>query len=95
MDFSKLPGKIFLDNKFIKSKDAKIHVLNHSLHFATSIFEGIGVYAGKPLFLKEHYKRLLMSAKIMGLKIESSLCKGLFIFGAKYLGRFSIRFYDR
>ena len=50
MDFSKLKGKIFFDGKFIKNSEAKIHVLNHSLHFATSVFEGIAVYNSKPLF---------------------------------------------
>jgi len=73
VDFSKFPGKIFLNNKYVNSKNAKIHILNHSLHFATSIFEGIGVYSGKPLFLKEHYKRLIMSSKLMSLNINKSI----------------------
>ena len=33
MDFSKLKGKIFFQNKFIEAKKANVHVLNHSLHF--------------------------------------------------------------
>jgi len=70
MDFSKLNGKIFFKNKFIDSKKAKIHVLNHSLHFASSVFEGIRVYNKKPLFLDEHLDRLYMSSKIMKLKIN-------------------------
>ncbi len=70
MDFSKLKGKIFFENKFINSKQAKIHVLNHSLHFSASVFEGIGVYNNKPLFLSEHLDRLYVSAKIMELKIK-------------------------
>lgn len=70
MDFSKLNGKIFFKDKFIDSKKAKIHVLNHSLHFASSVFEGIRVYNKKPLFLDEHLDRLYMSSKIMKLKIN-------------------------
>ena len=73
MDFSKIKGKIFFVDKFINSKNAKIHVLNHSLHFATSVFEGIGVYNGKPLFLDEHCERLILSTKLMGLKINKNL----------------------
>ena len=69
MDFSKLKGKIFFENKFINSKKANIHVLNHSLHFATSVFEGIRVYSRKPLFLDEHLERLINSAKIMKLNL--------------------------
>lgn len=70
MDFSKINGKIFFNNSFVESKKAKVHVLNHSLHFATSIFEGIGVYNNKPLFLGEHINRLFLSADLMRLKIN-------------------------
>mgnify|MGYP005989386215 CR=1 FL=1 len=70
MDFSKLDGKIFFEDKFIDSKKANIHVLNHSLHFASSVFEGIRVYDKKPLFLSEHLDRLYISAKLMKLKIN-------------------------
>ena len=66
MDFSKLKNKIYLKNKFISSRNANIHVLNHSLHFATSVFEGIRVYNSKPLFLIDHIERLFLSAKLMG-----------------------------
>ena len=69
-DFSKLRGKIFFNNKFIANKKAKIHILNHSLHFAGSVFEGIRVYNKKILFLDEHLKRLINSAKLMGLKFN-------------------------
>ena len=75
MDFSKLNGAIYFDGKFIDSRKAKIHVLNHSLHFASSIFEGIGVYNGKPLFLKEHLLRLKRSAEMMRLSVPSSISK--------------------
>ena len=75
MDFSKLKGAIYFNGKFIDSKKAKIHVLNHSLHFASSIFEGIGVYNGKPLFLKEHMMRLERSAKIMRLSMPLAVSK--------------------
>ena len=64
--------------EFIDSKKAKIHVLNHSLHFATSVFEGIRVYNGKPFLLGEHYLRLFKSCKIMELDFKLPL-KKLFI----------------
>ena len=72
MDFSRLNGKIFFEKKFINSKKANIHVLNHSLHFSASVFEGIGVYNKNPLFLSEHLDRLYISAKLMKLKIKFS-----------------------
>ena len=73
MDFSKLSGQIFYHNKFIKHRDAKIHVLNHSLHFAGSVFEGIAVYNSKPLFLNDHYLRLKKSSKLMKLVLHINL----------------------
>lgn len=72
MDFSKLTNKIFFDNKFIDAKNANIHVLNHSLHFATAVFEGIRVYNGKSLFLDDHVSRLFNSSKLMRLNINIS-----------------------
>lgn len=75
MDFSKLNGKIYFKNKFINNKEAKIHVLNHSLHFSSAVFEGIRVYNKKILFLEDHLVRLLRSSKVMGLKPDFSLKK--------------------
>lgn len=78
MDFSNLKGKIFFKDRFILAKKANIHVLNHSLHFASAVFEGIRVYNKKTLFLKDHVTRLLKSSKIMCLKVnhsQSKLCK--------------------
>jgi len=70
IDFSKIKGKIYFDGKFIDTKKAKIHVLNHSLHFAASVFEGIAIYNNKPLFEKDHFKRFINSAKILRLNLN-------------------------
>lgn len=78
MNFENLKGKIFLNNRFVESRKAKISVLNHSLHFASSVFEGIGIYNKKPLFLNSHIDRLLMSSKILRLKNN---------FNAKFLSK--------
>ena len=72
IDFSKLKGKIFFDNKFMDNSKAKIHALNHSLHFSASVFEGIAIYNKKPLFEIDHYKRLKQSAKILRLDFDLS-----------------------
>ena len=78
MDFSNLKGKVFFKDKFVSAGKAKVHVLNHSLHFASAVFEGVRVYNKKPLFLKDHVARLLRSSKIMCLKTsysQSKLCR--------------------
>ncbi|MFP4485428.1 MAG: branched-chain-amino-acid transaminase [Campylobacterales bacterium] len=59
---------IWMDGEFIPWKDAKIHVLSHTLHYGNGVFEGTRAYKtdkGLAIFrLREHTKRLLNSAKI-------------------------------
>ena len=69
MDYSNLEGFIFLDGKLLKWSDAKLHVLSHGLHYASSVFEGERVYKGKVFKEKEHTNRLIRSAKILGFDI--------------------------
>ena len=90
MDFSKLKGFIFFNDKFIPSKKANIHVLNHSLHFATSVFEGIAVYNGKPFLSVDHFKRLLNSSKLLKLNFNQKL-KKLDIISAKLIKKNNIK----
>ncbi len=70
MNFEEICKIIFLKNKYLKSKDSQIHVLSHSLHFSSSVFEGIRVYNKKPFFLEEHVDRLFRSCAIMGLNLN-------------------------
>lgn len=65
-------GYIWLNNTFIKSHDAKIHIAAHSLHYAGSVFEGIRIYNTKPFKQLDHYKRLCISAEAMGYSIQYS-----------------------
>ncbi|MCR4369337.1 MAG: branched-chain amino acid transaminase [archaeon] len=63
---------IWMNGKMVPWKDAKIHVLTHSLHYGTAVFEGIRCYdtpKGPAIFrLKDHVKRLLDSAHIVQVK---------------------------
>ena len=69
MNYEKLKGYIWYNGKFVKSNKAKLHVLSHSLHFASAVFEGIRIYNGKPFKLNEHIKRLVRSCEILDIKI--------------------------
>lgn len=66
-------GKIWQDGKLIEWRDAKIHVLTHSLHYGMAVFEGVRAYKtaqGTAIFrLEEHTRRLFNSAKIFQLNI--------------------------
>ncbi len=60
---------IWMNGKMVNWQDAKIHVLTHTLHYGTGVFEGIRCYStkkGPAIFrLKDHIKRLMQSAHIM------------------------------
>jgi len=69
-------GVIWLDGKFCPWRDAKVHVLTHTLHYGTGVFEGIRAYKtpnGTAIFrLQDHIDRLFDSAHIMRMKISYS-----------------------
>jgi branched-chain amino acid aminotransferase len=67
--FDKREGWIWLDGRLVPWRDAKIHVLTHGLHYASSIFEGERAYSGRIYKLEEHTERLFESARILGMKI--------------------------
>ena len=75
MDFSKLKGKIYINNSYRDNILANIHPLNHSLHFSGAVFEGIRAYNKKILFLKDHIDRLFFSAQLMKLKLNINKSK--------------------
>ena len=67
--YDKRSGKIWYNNELVDWADAKIHILNHGLHYASCVFEGERVYDGSIFKLEEHTTRLFYSAKRMGIKI--------------------------
>ena len=66
-------GKIWLDGQLVDWRDAKIHVLTHTLHYGCGAFEGVRAYntaGGTAIFrLQEHTQRLFNSAKILRMTI--------------------------
>ena len=54
--FDKLKGVIWYDGKFIKCSQANTHILDHSLHFASSVFI-VSEFNYRPFKIKEHLKR--------------------------------------
>ena len=70
--YDKRTGKIWYNSNMVDWKDAKVHLLNHGLHYASCVFEGERVYNGEIFKLEEHTKRLFHSANRMGIKIPYS-----------------------
>lgn len=64
---------IWMDGKFVPWKDAKTHVLTHTLHYGLGVFEGLRAYhtnKGSAIFrLYAHTDRLFNSAHILGMTI--------------------------
>ena len=69
----KKTDKIWMDGEIVAWDNAKIHVMTHSLHYGSAIFEGIRCYNtpdGTKIFrLDEHIKRFYNSALIYGMPI--------------------------
>lgn len=67
-------GLIWLDGELVPWREAKVHVLTHTLHYGMGVFEGVRAYKtdkGTAIFrLQEHTDRLFRSAKILGMKIQ-------------------------
>ncbi|MEC9414931.1 MAG: branched-chain amino acid aminotransferase [Pseudomonadota bacterium] len=66
-------GLIWYNGDLIDWKDAKLHLLSHGLHYASSVFEGERAYSGKIFKLNEHTERLLDSANQLDLKVPYTL----------------------
>jgi len=70
-------GVIWMDGEMVEWRDAKVHVLTHTLHYGMGVFEGVRAYnaeGGTAIFrLKEHTDRLFRSAHIMDMEIPWSV----------------------
>lgn len=73
--FDDRDGVIWYNGKMTPWRDAKVHVLNHGLHYASSVFEGERVYNGKIFKLTEHTERLIKSAGILGFELPYSVAE--------------------
>lgn len=64
-------GSIWFDGRLVPQEQAVVSVLSHALHYGTSVFEGARAYGterGAAVFrLREHSKRLIDSARIVGM----------------------------
>lgn len=66
-------GKIWMDGTLVDWRDAKVHVLSHALHYASSVFEGERCYNGRIFLSREHSERLLKSGELLDMPIPWSV----------------------
>jgi len=66
-------GLIWLDGEWLPWREAKVHVLTHTLHYGVGVFEGLRAYKaeqGTAIFrLRDHTDRLFRSAHILNMRI--------------------------
>ena len=74
--FADRDGAIWMNGEMIDWRDAKVHVLTHTLHYGVGVFEGVRAYdtsRGPCIFrLHDHTRRLFDSAQILRLDIPFS-----------------------
>ncbi|WP_026244401.1 branched-chain amino acid transaminase [Dasania marina] len=74
MSMADRDGLIWLDGEMVPWREAKVHVLTHTLHYGLGVFEGVRAYNtesdGTAIFrLHDHTDRLFRSAHILGMKM--------------------------
>ncbi len=76
MSMSDRDGFIWFDGELVPWREARVHVLTHTLHYGMGAFEGVRAYhadQGTAIFaLDAHTRRLIDSCKILGMKIPYS-----------------------
>lgn len=73
MSMADRDGLIWLDGEMVPWREAKVHVLTHTLHYGMGVFEGVRAYDtgnDTSIFrLQDHTDRLFDSAHILGMRI--------------------------
>ena len=69
ISFDQLDGEIWYNGEIVPWADAKLHVMSHGLHYASSVFEGERAYGGEIFKLREHTERLIASGRALGFEI--------------------------
>ncbi len=75
LPFDQREGVIWMDGAMREWSEAKLHVLSHALHYASSVFEGERCYGGEIFKLTEHSQRLHDSAKALDFEIPYSVAE--------------------
>ena len=75
VSFDDRDGWIWFDGQFVPWREAKVHVLTHGLHYASSVFEGERMYGGEIFELTAHTERLFESARILDFEIPYTVAE--------------------
>jgi branched-chain amino acid aminotransferase len=68
-------GVIWFNGELVPWREAKVHVLVHSLHYGNAVFEGARIYNGKVFELTRHSARLHKSANMLAYELPYSVAE--------------------
>jgi branched-chain amino acid aminotransferase len=75
-NFADRDGWIWMNGELVPWREARVHVLTHTLHYGLGVFEGVRAYStprGATIFrLHDHTNRLFDSAHILRMEIPYS-----------------------
>ncbi len=76
-----MPNFVYLNNKYVNFKDAKIHIEDRGFQFSDSVYEVIKVLNNKIIDLDFHIRRLKYSTKELNfnIRINKKLLTEIFI----------------
>jgi len=73
--FDDRDGLIWMDGGLVEWRTAKVHVLTHAMHYASSVFEGERAYGGAIFKSAKHSQRLKESGRILDFEIPFSVAE--------------------
>jgi len=71
--FDDRDGYIWMNGEFVPWRETKVHVLTHSIHYGSAVFEGERAYGGNIFRSRDHSVRLANSAKIIDYELPFSV----------------------
>jgi branched-chain amino acid aminotransferase len=75
LPFDQREGWIWFNGQLVPWNEAKLHVLSHGLHYASSVFEGERAYGGVIFKSTEHSARFRRSAELLDFEIPYSVAE--------------------
>jgi branched-chain amino acid aminotransferase len=71
--FDDRDGFIWLNGSCVPWREARVHVLNHGLHYGSCVFDGERAYEGRIFRSRDHSRRLLSSAELLDMRVPYTI----------------------
>ena len=71
--FDDRDGFIWLNGSCVPWREARVHVLNHGLHYGSCVFDGERSYEGRIFRSIDHSRRFLNSAELLDMRLPYTM----------------------